>query len=235
MVRLVDQDEPVLVFTGYVLPEFSHKPSDKIRVKMTKNSIVTLPAKIHDFFSFMTTPQYKDDVYIAIANAGGNISDVDRMLETALIRVVPPGHNDISLYALSGLKLVPIGYKVTLPEIAVSSSRVYIGHREDQNVVCSISPLLAAVLWDAEEDEDFSDAVRRLGVEAGLRDDIAIRQALSDLDELLGHGLARWENLTDPKPATQRPVSNHTAESTATPARPFGRMGNLLFKKISSR
>lgn len=228
MVKLVDQDKPVLVFTGYVLPEDSKEPSDTFQVKLAKDFTVTLPVKIREFFSFVATPRYKDDVYIAIANAGGNIADVDRMLETDLIRAVPPGHNDTSLYALSGLKLVPIGHKVKLPETAVSSNLVYVGDREDSSSVCPVSPLLASILWEAEEDEDFPDAVRRLGVEAGLRDDIAIRLVLSDLDGLLGYGLARWESLVEPKQQRQRKVLEDVLEGKSISPSIFSRIRRIL-------
>lgn len=204
--RLVDQDKPILVFAGHVLPGDSNDSDELFQVKLAKDFVVTLPVKIRGFFTFMATPQYRDDVYIAIANAGGNISDVDRMLETDLIRVVPPGHNDISLDALSGIKLVPIGFKVKLPKIDEASSLVYVGHSEDATKVCPISTLLASVLWESEQKEDFPNAVRRLGIEAGLRGDIVIRLALSDLDGLLSHGLARWENLVEPKQKSQQRV-----------------------------
>lgn len=234
MVRLVDQDEPVLVFTGYVLPELSKERTGTFQVKMAKDSVVTLPVKIQEFFSFMATPRLREDVYIAIANAGGNIADVDRMLETDLIRVVPPGQTDLSLDALVGLKLIPMGFKVNKQDENENSIVVYVGGSEDATDVFPISTLLADILWD-DVDEDFPASVRRIGLESGWRSDIAIRLALADLDGLLGHGFARWENLLEPKQAIQRQVLTQVAEEDTTNRSPFARIKNLLLSKKSDK
>jgi hypothetical protein len=228
MVRFINQDEPVLVFTGYILPKKPHQPEGFFQVKLAKDFVVTLPVKIQDFFTFMAAPQYRADVYIAIASAGGNISDVDRMLATDLIRVVSPTDNDVSLDALSGLHLVPIGYKVNLQETEAPSTLVYVGHGEDATKVCPIYPLLASVLWEAEDDEDFPSAVRRLGVEADLRSDVAIRHALLDLDGLLANGLARWENLVEPKQRRQQKVLEEVSGVVSPPQSPLGRIRKFL-------
>lgn len=211
MVRIVDQEEAVLILAGYVLPEITDSSDKSFQFQLAKESVATVPGKLREFFSYMTTPRFRADVYLAISNAGGNISDVDQMISQGLIRVVSPGHNDASLDSLAGLRLVPLGYKVDHPHLDGEESIVYVGNSAEATKVCAISALLASVLWDDEDAEDFPSTVRRLGLEAGWRSDVAIRLALSDLDGLLAHGLARWDNLLEAQIQPQKAVIKQTS------------------------
>lgn len=231
MVKLIDQEHDVLVFAGHVIPADSQVPQETIQVKMAKSSINNVHPKFADFFAYVSTPHYKTEVYQAIANAGGDIADIDRMLHNGQFRVVLPGANDLSLDALKDLRLLPTCHKVKVDRKETSESLVYLGAEEDATDVCPVDQLFAAVLYAGKEDEDFPTAVRRLGIEMSYSSDNAIMKCLETLDEILGHGLARWENLTDPPMAPIQPtgslMTKHLTQ-TYKASNPLTRLKTLL-------
>lgn len=231
MVKLIDQEHDVLVFAGHVIPADTQVPQETIQVKMAKSSINNVHPKFSDFFTYVSTPHYKTEVYRAIVTAGGNIEDIDRMLHNGQFRVVSPGSNDVSLDALANLKLVPVCHKVKVNRPERPESLLYLGAEEESTSVCPVDKLFAAVLWEGGDDEDFPTAVRRLGIEMNYPSDTAVRKCLASLDEVLAHNLARWENLTDPPMAPIQPTGSLLDErltQTYRVSNPFTRLKTLL-------
>lgn len=222
MAKVVAQDESVLVLAGYVIPDETKKPTDPFKLKVARQSTMTVPGQLRDFFNYIETPRSRYEVYEAISFAGGNIADVDRMIETTRFRTLPLGKDDVALDALSGLQLIPLGHKVRMPKVPGSENIAYIGDNEDGDKVFPVSPLMAAVLWNSGEEEDFPAAVRRLGIELGLRSDTALELCFTDLITLLEHGLARWDPLGDVKD----PASTTTQQAASS--QPTKRSFDLL-------
>lgn len=231
MVKLIDQEHDVLVFAGHVIPADPQVPQEKIQVKMAKSSTNNVHPKFADFFAYVSTPHYKTEVYQAIVNAGGDIADIDRMLHNGQFRVVSPGSDDLSLDALKDLKLIPTCHKVKVDRKETPESLVYLGAEEDPDDICPVDQLFAAVLYDVKEDEDFPTAVRRLGIEMNYPSERAIIKSFENLDDVLAHQLARWENLTDPPMAPIQPtgslVTEHLTQNYKT-SNPFARLRTLL-------
>lgn len=231
MVKLIDQEHDVLVFAGHVIPADPQVPQETIQVKMAKSSINNVHPKFADFFAYVSTPHSKTEVYQAIANAGGDIADIDRMLHNGQFRVVAPGANDLSLDALKDLRLVPTCHKVKVDRTETPESLVYLGAEEDAAEICPVDQLFAAVLYAGQEDEDFPTAVRRLGIEMNYPSESAIMKSLESLDAVLAHRLARWENLTDPPMTPIQPTDSAMREHlthTYRASNPFARLKTLL-------
>jgi hypothetical protein len=231
MVKLIDQEHDVLVFAGHVIPAETQVPQETIQVKMAKSSINNVHPRFSDFFAYVSTPRYKAEVYQAIVNAGGNIEDIDRMLQNGQFRVVSPGTNDISLDSLANLRLVPTCHKVKVNRPETSESLAYLGEKEDSTSIYPVDRLFAAVLYAGKEDEDFPTTVRRLGIEMSYPSESAILRCFESLDEVLTHKLAHWDNLTDPPMAPIQPrgsLLDDRLTQSYKASNPFARLKTLL-------
>ncbi|MBE4719519.1 hypothetical protein [Pseudarthrobacter sp. AB1] len=189
MAQFVDQDEPVIMLVGQILTEESVEDGSSFKLLVAENTVVEVPGLLRDFLTYLETPRYESDVLSWVADAGGSASDVKKLVDAGRLRRVPQGPSESALNAFAGLRLVPMCYRVRVSESG--GSVVYVGHTPDATAVQPISWLLAEALRDPRDGEDFPSAVRRLAADSGLRMDQTVRLALSDLDGLLAHKLAR--------------------------------------------
>jgi hypothetical protein len=186
LTKFLDQTEPVIVLVGHIIPG---EPT-RHQLLVSPGSVVDYPDELHSLLVYLQTPRCLSEVLAWVQEAGGEASDVQKLLDAGRLRQVPPGPSEASLDAFKGLRLVPMGYRVQESE---GGSVVYIGATEDATAVLAISWLLAAALDESPDHDDFPSTIRQFAAEAGVRGDQTIRLGLTDLDGLLAHGLARFE------------------------------------------
>lgn len=210
MVRYVDQDEPVMVLVSSILP--TEDTQHSFSVMLAEDNVVEVPAAQRELFDYLRAGQLYSDSLQWVTSRGGNEKTITGLVKAGHVRILPPGPSPEMLSALNGLRLVPLGVKVEVPDLL--SNLVAIG--KDSSTTDPVFPswLLGAVLWESQAGEDFPHAVRRLGKRQPPTDGMdsrekdlfggvlseaqMIRMSFTWLDVLLSEGLVRFEQVEAP-------------------------------------
>lgn len=142
MVRYIDQDEPVVVLVSSILP--TEDTQNSFSVMLSEDNIVEMPAAQRELFDYLRTGQLYSDALHWATSRGGSEKTITDLVKAGHVRILPPGPSSEMLSALKGLRLVPLGVKVEVPDLL--SSLVAIGKDTSSTDPVLPSWLLGAVL-----------------------------------------------------------------------------------------
>lgn len=191
MARVIDQVEPVVVLVGHVLGDSLSDDAGSCEVLIHDDVVVDAPAELREFLLYISTPRLRSQALERVSSEGGTPDDLDVLIASGRARELPIGDPVSQLSALAGLRLMPMGHPVHVSE--PEGEVVWVGHTPESTALLPISSVAAALMWEAEDQEDIPATVERLrrSHEAALEQ--VARLSLGDLDGLLGNHLARLE------------------------------------------
>lgn len=211
MASFLDQTEPVVVLVGLLLPyDQAESNNSPVEVLVGDNEVVEAPRELAVFLDYVTTPRLRSEVVRWVDGAGGSEDDLDMLISAGrLLQVGPAGSSGGLIDSFAGLRVVPMGFPVDVPD--TTDEVVLVSPEEDSTkAVWPISWLLAAAMWEPELAEDLPSAARRIAPRHrdvpsvvptdtrshDLTEAQIDRLALFGLDGLLAVRLARLEQVT---------------------------------------
>lgn len=200
MSHFLDHNEPVIALIGSVIPDDSG--DGDVLLLEEQDRAVRVPGELGEFLAYVTAPRSMTEVASWIHAAIGSEPDIERLVRSGRVLLVTPGSASETLKAFTGLRAVPLGFRVDVP--GASGKVAYIGPEEGSTQVRPVSALLGDALWGQSAGEDLPSTAARLAEGTDLNPDQVGRLALSGLDALLALGLARLESVTSRGPAPEQ-------------------------------
>ncbi len=168
MVKRHESDQ--IVLKGLLLPEELSDNLDARQVMVEENTVVDAPFELTDFLKFTGTLRTYAEVLDWVRNAEGDRQDLDALIDSGRLVRIRDREGSKYLYEFEGLKLLPLGYPVSLND--PDSATVWIAETPESTMQLPISERTADLLWSIEPGEDIPATAIRLASEAG--DDLGV-------------------------------------------------------------
>lgn len=146
-------------------------------------------------FEFFTTPRAEHQAKEWLEWAGAPSDFLNHLVKLGFLVRVDTRTSWTAAKSLRGIRLTAQSIQGELRP----NGYVSLVCQANQQVVMSVSPELASLLWGNAEGYDIPGAIKRLAKVSGLSREVIARRVLAMMPMLLEHGYARLEWLRVPK------------------------------------